>query len=548
MPRVPEYDQFKVQSGNLPGVRQSSNASPAAFGQGAAMLAEAGRGLASLGTELGRQQIDAQNEANQVRVNDALNKAVEARLRRTYDPQEGYNVLKGNDALTRPDGKSLDDEYGEKYATDLSGIESTLGNDAQKQQFRQQSAQLTSQFRAGLQQHVAQQYQAYRESVNTGTVDVARQQMGEAWDNPEILTQSRDAIRAAVAELGQSRGLSGQAIEAATTVELSKANAAVIAAAADAGNLDYAREYLKQNNTDMTPEARLAAQKIVDTGDFERRTQEATDTLVAQHGGDTAGALRAARGKYSGKEEDAIVTRIKAIDAERQTLRERGQRDAADTAWRLVAQGKTPPPSLLAALDGRDTIAIRNALEPKEVKTNPNVYYALTLAAAQDPAAFQKEDLRRYFDKLAPGDRKQLIDLQARASKPEEADQIATVQSQVTHMAASLGLKEEERGTFQIEADKALSAAQTAKGKTLTQDERQKVLDRLVIEGTVPGDYWGSNQRRAYQASAEGRSFTPEFSDADRRRAIAALQRQGVAKPTAQQVESTMRAYYGFSK
>lgn len=557
MPRVPTLGNApRVSPAGLPGVRQSSNASPALMGGIAAdQVQQAGRGVMALGETLNKQAIDAQNEANQIRVNDALNKAVEAKLRRTYDPKEGYSNLRGNDALTRPDGKALDEEFLEKYSADLSGIEEGLGNDAQKQAFREQAGRMAVQFRAGILQHRDGEYKKYSDSVNKGTVDVAQNQMGLEWGNPEAVNQSRSAIRAAVAEMGKRNGWAGTAIEAATVAELSKGHAAVLAASTDAGKLDYAREYFKQHKDELTPEARLTVQKIIDAGDFEARAQDGADTLWSKHKGDVGAALAEAREKHSGKDEDAIVQRIKAYDAERVALRERAQKDAADQAWKIYAtRGRLGniPPSVIAAMDGKDLEALRRTAKADAggtaAKTDSSVYYALSIAAAQDPN-FANQDLRLFFDKLSPGDRKHFIDLQTKVGKSEDGAHVVGIGEQKTAMTRALGLKDEQAGMFHQVADKALFAAQQEKGKKLNQDEVQKVLDKLVLQGEVASGSWYSadSDKRLFEAIAAGEEgkFQAEFSDADRNKATAALQRRGITNPTKQQVEATLRAAYG---
>lgn len=206
-------------------------------------------------------------------------------------------------------------------------------------------------------------------------------------------------------------------------------------------------------------------------------------------------------------------------------------------------------------------IAVRNAIPPdqvskvmslaekvaggEEVKTDDDVYYALTMAAANDPAGFQAQDLRTFFDKLSPSARKHFIDLQAKMGNDGEQKDIATATQQKSAMVQALGLKQEQAGIFHQQADAALMAAQRDKGKPLTQEERQKVLDRLVLEGTTPGAWFGSSKTRAFQAQAEGREFTPTFNEDQRRKATAALQRRGITKPTRAQIDAVLRARYG---
>jgi hypothetical protein len=510
-----------------------------------------GNNMVNAGAQLNRLALDAIDQANQVRVNDAVNQAVQSRLKLTYAPGEGFVHLKGNDALARPDGKPLDQEYSDKYEQQIASIGESLGNDAQRRAFQMRASDLMTQFRGSLTQHVAKEYGDYQVGVQEGTVKTNIQQMALGWGDPNTIKSSQDAIRAAVAEQGRIMGWSGVQSQAATVNALSPGNLAVIQGAVDGGKLDYAREYLKQNNEFLTPEARLHVTKMLDVGDFEKRTQEKADAIYGQFGGDMTAALSEVRSTMSGKDEDAVVTRLKTLDAERVALRERNQKDAADKAWRIYADtgglGKIPP-SLLAAMDGRDVEALKRTArvnaEGREVKTDSSIYYALTMASASDPK-FKDEDLRRYRDKLSPADFKHFVDLQGKAVKGEDAAQVATATQQKESMVKTLGLEKQEAGLFHQEADKALFAAQVDKGRALDQAERQKVLDGLVLEGESPGKYWGSSSTRAFKARAEGKAFTPVWNDTQKNKATAALKRQGITNPTDQQIDATLRAVYG---
>lgn len=550
MPRVPTYDNFQTRPNLQPQVEARVPNAPDVAGR---QMAQMGQAVQGLGGEVGRIALDMQQQANQVKINDAMNRAVQAQLRLTFDPAEGYTHLRGDAALTRPDGKALPNEFDEKLGKSLDEIEGTLGNEAQKTAFRQQAGQLRTQFQGKVTAHMAKEFGDYQISVQDGTIATARDQMALAWGDAGAVQQGVSAIKAAVAEKGRLQGWSAQQVEAGMREVLSPGHAAVVASAVDAGKLDYAREYFKQVGGELTPQARLQLTKVLDAGDFEARTQDAADRLLAKHEGDAAAALAEVRATMSGKDEDATVQRIKAIDGERVQLRERAQKDASDQGWNFYARtGRLPAPSIMAAMDGKDAVALRRTAQAEaearaaksEVKTDPSIYYALTLAAATDPK-FKQEDLRRYFDKLSPTDRKHFIDLQAKVNKPDEAADVSTLEQQKRQLVDSLKLDKVQAGVFSMEADKALRAAHAAKGNKLTDIERQKVLDRLVLQGETPGSLWGSNTVRAYQAQAEGRAFTPTWSDDQKRKATAALQRQGIKQPTEQQVDATLRAING---
>lgn len=557
MPRVPTYDNFQVDPTNLPNaqVRPVGARFDAPFTEGMAtapgrQLQQFGQGLAQAGAGLNKIVLDEFEQANQTRVNDAVSQAAKVRLELTFNPTEGFTNLKGENALKRPGDKSLDQEYGEKFQARVDAIAKGLGNDQQRLRFKQQVDQIGLQFQASLNQHIAREFNTYQDSVDDGTIRTGQEQMALAWGDPAAIKQATDAVRAAVVNKATRYGLAGKAAEAALTEALSPGHAAVISAAVDAGNVDYARQYLKDNTAELSPQARLQMTKAVDTGAFEQRTQDAAGELWTKFNGDIKAALGAAREKFSGKDEDAIVTRLKTLDAEKQAVDNRVKAQAQDTAWdiynRTGSLAKIPA-TVQAAMDPQAWAALKNTARAKAegqtVKTDPNIYYALTLASAQDPN-FRSEDLRKYADKLSPADFKHFVDLQGKANKPGEVEQVATITQQKDAIVKALELKGADVGLFHQAADRALVAEQARLGRMPTVPERQAILDRLVLEGTTPGVLWNSSTR-AFKAQAEGKPFTPVWNDNQKRNATAALQRQGVKNPTPQQVEAVLRATYG---
>lgn len=554
MATVPVLNNFRSSVGGSDAMFRAPSG-PTADAVAGDQIQRAGQAVQSGGGQLARIQLDATNQANQMRVLDSMTQTKQFALQLKYDKTAGFMNLRGREAVERPDGKSLEQEVSEKLDEHTRAIEASLGNDEQKRIYREQVQQLRTGLQGETMSHMAREYSVYQGSVLQGTQATAIDQMGLEWGNADAVKQGRETIKAAVFEQGRLAGWSPQQTEAVMREQLSKGHSLVVAAATDGGKLDYAREYFKQHGDEFTPEAKLRVQKVLDAGDFESRTQDATDKLIAETGGDAAAALRLARERHTGKDEDAIVQRIKAIDGERVALRERAQRDASDQAWKIYAStgsmGRIPP-TLIAAMDGKDLEALRRtakadgeaAASKREAKTDPGVYYALTVAAAKDPA-FKGENLTRYFDKLSPSDRKHFIDLQAKMLKPEEASDVSSVEQQKSASVKALGLKDEKAGVFYQVADKELFAAQARKGSKLTQEERQKVLDRLAMQGSVPGSMWGSNSARRFEAVNEGRDFTPEVTDDVRRKAEAALKRRGIQAPTKDQIEQTAKAALG---
>ena len=311
VPKVPTYDQFTVQPSDAALPRFSAPDMPIVAGKEATAL---GEGMMKLGNAASHYAEKIQAEANQLRVIDATNEAVKAQLALTYDKDNGFLNFKGKAALERPDNKPLDVEFTEKFENQLAIIEEKLGNDQQKKMFRQASAGLTRQFMGSVNSHVAAEYKDYQVGVQNGVIDVATQKMTLNWGDPKMVAEQQNLIKAAQAE--RDKNLPPEQREANLVKALSPGNTAVISAAVDAGNTTYAKEYLTQNAQYITPENRLVLARAVETGDFEARTQKFAEDIYTEAKGDKTKALQLARERYSGKDEDRTVERLKVRFAE----------------------------------------------------------------------------------------------------------------------------------------------------------------------------------------------------------------------------------------
>ena len=162
MPRVPTYDSFQATPNTLPQTRMTMPEMPDVAGQQAQQM---GRAMMAGGQQIGQVALDMQQQANQLRVDDALNKAKEAALRLTYDKDVGFTNLRGINALERPDGKPLADEYADTLKRSIDDIAGTLGNDAQRQAFSLRSNDILTSMRSSAIQHEAQEFKTYSLSV-----------------------------------------------------------------------------------------------------------------------------------------------------------------------------------------------------------------------------------------------------------------------------------------------------------------------------------------------------------------------------------------------
>ena len=100
MPQVPTLDNFSVAPAGGSGARVDAPPPKDVAPDQLMALGEGIQKASTTGADIFR---DMQMQANQLRVDDAVNKLKERSMALTFDPQEGFTNLKGIDALERPD-------------------------------------------------------------------------------------------------------------------------------------------------------------------------------------------------------------------------------------------------------------------------------------------------------------------------------------------------------------------------------------------------------------------------------------------------------------
>jgi len=83
--------------------------------------------------------------------------------------------------------------------------------------------------------------------------------------------------------------------QAKVAAAMSPMHAAVVQGMVDGDRVDLARAYYEANAETMSMGVRERAMKLIEAGDFERKTQDAADTLWAQTGGNALEALKTVR-------------------------------------------------------------------------------------------------------------------------------------------------------------------------------------------------------------------------------------------------------------
>ncbi len=266
MPIVPRYDSFQAQHTGQPNIRIDAPQMPDVAGRQAQQL---GHDMQRLGHDVRKIALDVQQQANQLRVDDALNRAKEESLRLTFDQEVGFSNLKGINALERPEGKPLTEEYGGILQKRMSDIASTLGNDVQRQAFMAHSSDILTAFKGKLIQHEAEEYKGYALSTSEGIINTAQRDISLNWNDIDVVLSAHERVRAEVYRQQQLLGKSAEWGESMSRKMTSDAHKLALLSALEQNEALYADAYLKRFSEQMNADDILTVRghitKAVDT-------------------------------------------------------------------------------------------------------------------------------------------------------------------------------------------------------------------------------------------------------------------------------------------
>lgn len=257
MARLSLPTQNQIAPGQVPGVQVDAPMSQAGA-VGAAQIGAAGQAITQAAEQGARIQIDVLERANTLRVNQAMNEVRRRALDLEYGP-DGFRARKGEAAMPMSfDGKTLVSAYDERYQKGVDDVFATLGNDAQREVFRQQAGQLGLAFQAQAQTHEFAEMRTYEMSVLDGGIMTASEEAAVAYDNPQ-------RVEAAIAQIGTLAeeklrvhgGLSANERTARIQVLQSASVMQVIKAAADNDDLSLARGYAAKYDDVLTADDKL---------------------------------------------------------------------------------------------------------------------------------------------------------------------------------------------------------------------------------------------------------------------------------------------------
>lgn len=272
MPTVPTYDNFQVSPNSQPTTRLNAPDMPDVAGQ---QTQRTSAGMMQAGGQMGQIALDIQNDVNKVRLDDATNQAVKL----DTDLRAEMLQLQGKNALERPDGMSLSDEYGKKLKEGMDRITAGLGNTAQKQSFGHVGSQITGKLYSLATDHMIKQQEVFQKETWKTTIDVATDRAVLLYADGSERQNSLAAIGNTVQEMAKRNGWDKDTTERAFTEAASPLHAGTIKAMITNDQADQAKLYYDANSAGMTLQARAQVQGQIAEAGSSKMAETAADEI-----------------------------------------------------------------------------------------------------------------------------------------------------------------------------------------------------------------------------------------------------------------------------
>ncbi len=483
------------------------------------------------GETMARIQLDAIDQVNQVRVEDALTRAKEAALRLTFDPKLGFSNIKGEAALNRESGRSLVDEYSDGLQQELRGITDGLGNEAQRRAFLLRANEIATGFRGQVQAHANKQFVDYDLSVQAGRIRIAANAIALNPLDQQNVDQAVADIRSATYREGAIGGKSADEITATMTDRLSAVHTTAIKSLLDAQNTDAAAAYFKQYKGQMAGLAQAEAGRVLgEAGNAKLALQAAGEiwSSLGPKGDGQAVELdkleEAARARFKDDPQ-----KVKATISE---LRERavafnsseGERAAANVNAVMLAYSKGAG---LAALRGMPAFQSLPGKQRADIEQHvTDRQHLLSARSVEDQKRVEAQMAERSFgaylvysnpETLAKMSESQIGALlpvlgsqltghlmnqhRALGAKAEKIIEAKIDQEDFNHLADEMGLRPYEPGKsnphkaalgeLKYRVENLINQAQQNKGKQLTRQEKMDLVRGEMARSVQVSSWWG---------------------------------------------------------
>ena len=308
-------------------------------------------------------------------------------------------------------------------------------------------------------------------------------------------------IRDKAAVLGARKGWTTEQVQAEAGKNLSAMHLAQISKLAE-NNAEAAQAYYDANKAEVAFQNQARVEQVL-KGELDN--QFATQTAAAMADKPLSEQLAEAAKITDPQRREKTLTQVRNNYALVKQAEQELEAKFSDQAWQLFSRGQKIPESILSGMNGRERAQLQESQRTRSerlaagttVKTDMNTY----IDVREKLARGEKVDLRAYTEKIGKGEMEQLLDIQTSASKGGvKQDSMLTDEARINAAIVGLGIDKKKNPEAAVsltnEIDRRVRSASAAKGgKDLTADEKQSIVDRVVLD-KVYVDEWGTDPQK----------------------------------------------------
>ncbi len=459
------------------------------------------------------------------------------------NPTTGFSSKKAADAAA-PDVIS---KYSSDFDKAIDEVAGGLPSNRQKDLFRRRAKMAKSEYDDSLMRHVLRETDQYRDNVYKGAIATETNVAALNWNDPAKVKDSIGRIAANTATWANRNGITGDALMAAQMDNLAAVHSAVVNAALDNGDVEYAAKYIDQNRNTIRADRLVDLEGKISTETDLRASARIADDVMASFGRrmptetEIRQKVREIAGDNVGVRDAATSEALAQLGSMQRDKRQR-EEDVLSAAYRqLEANGgnyAALPSSLRAAIPGDKLGTVRGFADSlrsgKKVETDWDTYYKLRT----NPKLLAQTNLIALKPTLDEPEFRELTALQAKANEQPDAAQteVQTTKQRMDMRLAEMGINPNPKPGM-LAAKRVAKAWSTLDanivtreqsiGRKLTPEERNAEIDRLFANAEVRGSLFGTNAVALFELEPGAEIVTVEVPDFDRRQIERALRAAG---------------------
>ena len=294
-----------------------------------------------------------QAETDKTLVQDAINQSKSELEDLKSNPEEGWGNLTGSNALNRPDGKSLSEEYLEKGRALFANRRGQLKTDRQRKMYDLYSQAAYQQLGAELQSHMVKQQAVFEKATHAATFNTATNDVLNGVQSGDM-DRANSGYAVAMSELQWQADKSGLPVDVTKLMDTVNSNA--IGIFIEGKNLAAARAWLKAHIDDMSAVQVAKSEKLIKAGQQKQDIEYLVEKVLATSGSDSD-ILKATHEATKGTDADVrqgVTVKVRQALAAREWEKRTEASDLVNTAYKALDNNEELPVTLLQRLDELD--------------------------------------------------------------------------------------------------------------------------------------------------------------------------------------------------